>query len=334
MLTPRKQDMRDNNEDWGILQDEDLSEFSGDDGGVLIVRGNDYDSDDNSGDSVASDLSILYRTAAGISLPGTDCSLPTDIDSIDGPFTSRGTSVNNSIQQMVDASTQPEYIPNTTFHLKSLIFGLSTACVVLTVAVIVLACDRNSQRISAISLQDEFIFMKGQLLNIENRSSSTIATFSRNDWRTDAEQESWLDATDELDWEEETTIPSNKLHLADNCWFKADVNIKLGACSSNAKECLNELSSNIYKSFEGLGKSFWDSSFGFAENDDKPYQAGITLDGLTEATNAIASATVAVTDAMRIMVSEASKAIDESILYAVEQSRDAIVDATYTMHLG
>ena len=337
MLTPPKHDMKDDNKDWGMLQDDDSSEFSGDDGGVLIVSGNDNNddyNDDDSSESVASDLSILYRTAAGISLPGTDCSLPTDIDSIEEPFTTQRTSVKDSIQEMVDASTQPESIADTTAHLKSLILGLSTACIILTMAVIALAWDRNSRHIAAISLQDELTTMKGLLFTIENRSTPTTADFSSNDWPNDTKQESWMDATEELDWEEENIIPSNKLLLADNCWFKAEANIKLGACSSNAKECLHEFSSSIYKTLEGFGKAFWDSSSDFTENDDNPYQAGITLDGLTEATNAIASATIAVTDAMRILVSEASKAMDDSILYAVEQSRDAIEDATYTMYLG
>jgi hypothetical protein len=380
MLTPRKQTMNDDGtasmpatppvrtvtdngqqddgeeglEDWEVDQDDQdfVSEYSGigsaGNDGVLIVSGEDDDSNDES----AADLSLLFRTAAALSLPGTDCSVPTDPGSIDVAF-ERGVSTNNLLEvpfskhstmvAMVDGSAQTEGQAPKIDLVK--VIG-SVGFVVMAVALALLAWDRNAWRALALSQQNELSLLKNELMVMndhlalaKNASNAAMDILSLKNWRTQSKEESnanaSANATEEMEWEQKD-VKSTVL-LADNCWFKAEANIKLGDCASNAKDGLGCVSSSVYQAFEGLGKAFWETAVFLKEGDanlvfnGKPLQAGITVDGLVEASNAIASATVAATDAMWSVVSQASQVMDDSILYAVGQTRDVIEDATYTM---
>ena len=358
MLTPRKRTMSDARnvtdndgeeglEDWEVDQDL-VSEYSGigsaGKDGVLIVSGEDDDSNDES----AADLSLLFRTAAALSLPGTDCSVPTDPGSIDVAF-ERGVSTNNLLEvpfskhsamvAMVDGSAQTDRQAPKIDLVK--VIG-SVGFVVMAVALALLAWDRDAWRALALSQQNELSLLKNELMVMndhlalaKNASNAAMDILSLKNWRTQSKEESNANATEEMEWEQKDA--KSTVLLADNCWFKAEANFKLGDCASNAKDGLGCVSSSVYQAFEGLGKAFWETAVLLKEGDTslvfngKPLQAGITVDGIVEASNAIASATVAATDAMWSVVSQASQVMDDSILYAVGQTRDVIEDATYTM---
>jgi len=334
-------------EDWEVDQDL-VSEYSGigsaGKDGVLIVSGEDDDSNDES----AADLSLLFRTAAALSLPGTDCSVPTDTGRIDIAF-ERGVSTNNLLEvpfskhsamvAMVDGSAQTDRQAPKIDLVK--VIG-SVGFVVMAVALALLAWDRDAWRALALSQQNELSLLKNELMVMndhlalaKNASNAAMDILSLKNWRTKSKEESNANATEEMEWEQKDA--KSTVLLADNCWFKAEANFKLGDCASNAKDGLGCVSSSVYQAFEGLGKAFWETAVLLKEGDTslvfngKPLQAGITVDGIVEASNAIASATVAATDAMWSVVSQASQVMDDSILYAVGQTRDVIEDATYTM---
>jgi hypothetical protein len=350
-------------EDWEVDEDDDLvSEYSGIEStgtkdGVLIVSGEEEE-DSNDDKSTATDLSLLFRTAAALSLPGTDCSVPTDPGSIHVGFERVGSSISSTnkftevplirkhLTDVVDGSAQTEHHTPNMDHGK-VTFGSIGVVVVMIVALTLLSLDRNSWRALALRQQNELailkndlIVMKEELAMAHNAPHAAMDILSLTNWRDQSKEDlntnTNNNATQELEWEQ-TDVTSTVL-LADNCWFKAEANFKLGDCASNAKNGLDCVSSTVYQTLEGLGKVVWDTALFFKEADTnlvfngKPLQAGITVDGLVEASNAFASATVAATDAMWSVVSYASQIVDDSILYAVEQTRDVLEDATYTMH--
>jgi len=328
--------------DWGMIRDEESSVYSDEESfgntvGVLIVSGD----EDESG-KVSSSLSLLDKTATGLSLPGTDYSLPTDIGSIDVTFT-RGVSANNSLlppesnENTSEASELETATINKTVVVKHIIVALSIVCVALTAAVIFLAWNRNSWRTFALDIQYEMTLIQGQLDGLDKAHAIDA---SWNDWQAKQVEDIWVETNEQLDWESEDVNSSSKVLLADNCWFKAEAHVKLGNCGSNAKDCLSDVSSSIYKAFEGFGISIWETAVNLKDANGNlvfngnTLQSGVTLDALTEASTVIASVAVAATDAMRSAVSQASKVMDDSILYAVEQTKGAIEDASYTMLLS
>jgi hypothetical protein len=134
------------------------------------------------------------------------------------------------------------------------------------------------------------------------------------------QREAWNTRSDS-DWENEDFIAANKVLLADNCWFKAE--LELGDCLNEATDKFTEFSADATKTFQ---KYFWNEN----ENEDTAavFQAS-AWKAASEATNAVAAAAVNVMDSMISM----GKVLDDSVLYAIEQTRDAVEDATLSKHL-
>ena len=112
----------------------------------------------------------------------------------------------------------------------------------------------------------------------------------------------WLDQDD----------PSNKVLLADNCWFKAE--LELGECTNDAKDSLTDTAEQIQNYFAG---------------EDGIFQAGFSAAFFTEASNTVATAAVTVMDTMMSL----NKMLDESILQVMEETRDAVQEASLDKHL-
>eukprot|EP00547_Thalassionema_nitzschioides_P002857 CAMPEP_0194224698 /NCGR_PEP_ID=MMETSP0156-20130528/38005_1 /TAXON_ID=33649 /ORGANISM="Thalassionema nitzschioides, Strain L26-B" /LENGTH=281 /DNA_ID=CAMNT_0038956377 /DNA_START=112 /DNA_END=957 /DNA_ORIENTATION=- len=109
----------------------------------------------------------------------------------------------------------------------------------------------------------------------------------------------------------------SKFVLADNCWLKAE--IEWGECLQNAKECWSDFASQTIKTVNKFVV--------FDEDDDAPtilQKAGALNDVFSEATRSISKASIKITDS----ILELGKMVDESILTAVKQTRDAVQDAS------
>mmetsp|Transcript_40809 Transcript_40809/g.60476 ORF Transcript_40809/g.60476 Transcript_40809/m.60476 type:complete len:380 (-) Transcript_40809:129-1268(-) len=290
--------------------------------GVLILSGD--EDDDKSTPSKCPErrrlvFTHLYQTAMDLSIPGTD-SLPSDIGSID-------VAIRPMSEENDEATVGRDETGSGAAPKRKTAWALVIVCAVLaSTLVVVLAflyLERNTWKSRASMLDQELAETIEQLAQARNQTKAVMGILSdtfKNGGTEDADARA---TQHEFDWENEDYLASQQVVLAENCWFKATV--QLGDCTSNAKDCVSDMTRTMMSSFSNFGKSFYSRSSQAATN--PLHMAGATLEGLNEASHLFASATVAAADTMRT----AFHVTDKAVLYAVEQTRDAIQDASVTL---
>jgi len=116
------------------------------------------------------------------------------------------------------------------------------------------------------------------------------------------------------DWDTESGN-SSKFVLTDNCWFKAE--FELGNCFNDVKECWSDFASQTIEAVHKI------ATFEY-ETDASILQAGAWNHIFSEATYSAAKAMTKLRDSMVSW----GRTIDQSILYAMGEARDAIEDSS------
>jgi outer membrane murein-binding lipoprotein Lpp len=255
-------------------------------GGILIVGG---------------DSTEIH--SEDLSLPGTE-SLPTDVGSL------------NDTAQFDSEFLGPKNVrANKRIKWAMATIGLLIVTLVSTIGgCVCLWRDRHGLDQHNQGLQLQVRELEAQLESLHQDMKAAKQQQERR------QREAWNTRTDS-DWEDEDFLAANKVLLADNCWFKAE--LELGDCLNEATDKFSEFSADATKTFQ---KYFWNEN----DNEDAAavFQAS-AWKAASEATNAVASAAVNVMESMVSM----GKVLDDSVLYAIEQTRDAVEDATLSKHL-
>lgn len=260
-------------------------------GGILIVGGDatEIHSDDDVGDD--------------LSLPGTE-SLPTDVGSLADTHDQEESQLRGLF------STNAKRMRWAMALIIMLLFAfLSTSCYALTVWQ-----GRQELATSNELLEAKVGELESQVGNLFEEVKA-------------AKEKQHIDAFKPKQFFElgsEDPGGEKKVLLADNCWFKAE--LELGDCLNDATDSLAELSSDATKAFQKL-------FFNGGDDDDGHDAAALfqanAWKAASEATNVVASAAVTVIDSMVSF----GKVMDDSVLFAIEQTRDAVEDATLTKYM-
>ena len=125
------------------------------------------------------------------------------------------------------------------------------------------------------------------------------------------------------DWN--TDSRGEKIPLVDNCWFKAE--LELGECMKDAKESFEDWTTDATRSFKEYFSSGGSSSSFRRTTTTAGAKEASSWSMFADATNVASVAASSVMDSMVIL----GKKLDDTVLEAVEQSRDAIQDATQFM---
>eukprot|EP00545_Synedropsis_sp_CCMP1620_P001269 CAMPEP_0119018832 /NCGR_PEP_ID=MMETSP1176-20130426/20332_1 /TAXON_ID=265551 /ORGANISM="Synedropsis recta cf, Strain CCMP1620" /LENGTH=298 /DNA_ID=CAMNT_0006972915 /DNA_START=177 /DNA_END=1073 /DNA_ORIENTATION=+ len=252
-------------------------------GGILIVGGDSTE--------------IHHDDGGDFSLPGTE-SLPTDVGSL-----------NDTSQIQEKARGRNSWAGNRRMMLAVivLLFALLT-----TTSYYTLRLWRDHQGLLQRNelLQTQVGELEHQVVNLSQDIEATKKKHA----------EAWSAKTSS-DWEDEDFIAANKVLLADNCWFKAE--LEVGSCLNEATDSISEFSADATKVFQ----NFFGNSYG--DNDATELFQANAWKAASDATNVVATAAVTVMDSMVSL----GKVVDESVFYAIEQTRDAIEDATLTKHI-
>jgi hypothetical protein len=348
---------QDADEDWGVVSEDGTRVGSEADlhNGVLIVSGSEgsYEGH-NDINNVSSGTE-----AEDLSLPGTE-SLPTDLDSLDGmgdekhapsdySFSSHG-AVREHLKELTLANVLKREFWVTknnhpTKNLRLTVKGLAVLLVILF-----LMWDRYSLQATKSRLEQELRLLQQEQADTYGDGQNLTAYFLDNmpdvyvPSYDPQNQEKIYDGSDHHDGKHDEWYHGDEytdfedILFADNCWVKAKMSVSFGNCANEAKETFKEWSTSIYDSVGFFGHKFKDKFTTFTHQawDHNPFEggipfqkAGLSLDVVTEATSAVASTAVAVSDA----VGKAVAVVDDSILQFLDVARDAIDDATSTVRL-
>jgi hypothetical protein len=188
------------------------------------------------------------------------------------------------------------------------IFVISVMFSVPTIASAFLVHDRQLLQQRNLELEREIAHMKEIAANaivVSHQGTSRQGLFHGDDGQGDE--------SSDMDW---------KFKLIDNCWFKAE--LELRECANEAKDSFSDTAEKVYDYFVGSANGNAN-----ANDDDKPDNSHGNYCALAALT----------TDASETVVTAASKVIDSVwsmwsegwgapvLLDAMEQTRDAIRDA-------
>lgn len=311
--------------------------------GVLIVSGSEPSLDDYQ----AREHVFPETPVEDFSLPGTDDSLPTDLESLVeyiGNHRAPG-SPGSSIFSIFAYTTNEEAQEEDEKSVRSWIEPMPLfARGFVAMLFLLLAWERHTLRSSNLNLEKELQDLQDQhfqLQQAQNRSRFRLKPIPKVELPP---EDTPNFSTGGFDWSKEPDFED--VLLADNCWLRAKASFTLGSCGSEAKENIEDWATKAYgktyETFEFAGKRFRETMSTWKTQaksnrfyfEGSPLQkAGFSLDSITEATNVVASVAVAGSDVVNKIVRDASTFVDEAILTALDTARDAIDEATATTRL-
>ena len=276
--------------------------------GILIVSGAEEESaQGEEGHDVP--IEHVYQRASDLSMPGSE-SIPTELESLDLGMNRRG--IRNIFMDSSEASTAATDYQNLR---RMTILGLA-AVVVAVIAILTavyVSLDRSSWKATAQFLEQEVKELVTKYEDLEAKyNASTSVAF---DWDVSGEE-------------------AHKAVLLNNCWLTAEANVKFGECANSAKDGFWDFSSRVWEKAEKMGtyaKDSFDETY--YAGDDPIQMSTVSFEALNEASRAFTSAAGALSSIFVDATQKASDLIDSSVVYAVEQTRDAIEDASLAGHV-
>ena len=320
--------------------------------GILIVSG----AEEQSSLPPSNDANLLQQRAAptatdslgnvivpDLSVPGTD-SMPSQLDSIDVGI------IRNVFDSSVLSLWSNDKIAVTNTRTRRLVRWCMLLIVTALLVTLLMAFrSRSYWKSEALRLQQDYAALEQQYLELQTDYSNLViqAKYAADfpDW-------------DDIDGAAAGGNDNEETVLLDNCWVKASANIKFGDCTSNARECFGNFADSIYKySSSWFGPSqdgtdynpstakwkddLWSAFLTGSDNgkdssreedaNKRTFQQSSTLsiDSLTQVPRALMTTTSAFSQAMVTSALKTSQYIDDTVLSAVEQTRDAIQDANF-----
>mmetsp|Transcript_9110 Transcript_9110/g.14026 ORF Transcript_9110/g.14026 Transcript_9110/m.14026 type:complete len:464 (+) Transcript_9110:91-1482(+) len=270
-------------ERWGLVSDEDedaklfpphqhSDSLRGE--GVLIISGDEESTVDSYRRGILHHhkknppiLSVehLARSGAELSLPDTDASLPTDLDSLDAGSIllrdeqSRSEAGDPKRQNEIKNENETPGHGDREGKIRNLympiVSAVLLACMVLTSGFLV--WDRNSWRSSAIRLEEELNLLQARVNETQAEIERLLLETKLK--REDPPQEKKSDNCGSKD--DGFFFPpkdQQKVVFADNCWLQAEASFTLGSCADQAKERAKGATDHVWEWFTEIQKTFQD----------------------------------------------------------------------------
>lgn len=285
--------------------------------GVLILDGDVDDDCDDDCDIVQHDQIVDGNDKSENELSYPD-SIPTEIGSLQG-------------SQHNDA--------HGTYYSKLKwiwILGISTMVVgIPTITTGILFFNRQQLLQRNLDLEREIEHVRKEIVAAQNQNAMVVSTTRRQNPRLIYDQHD----NDEESKQDESKNSDTKFKLIDNCWFKAE--LELRQCANEAKDSFSETAEMVYDYFAGSSSS--SSSDNKNNNNNAPAHGEMNDDKQSDTSSSGSNTNVdycaLASDASEAVTTAAAQVIDTLwsiwsdvwedpvVQDAVEQTRDTIRDA-------